>query len=354
MTWKEMIRVERLPRTQESKRRVLFITNMWPDERRPYYGSFIASQARSLTACDVAVDVIYVRGFISPPIVYAKAMVSVPLVARREKLDYDVIHVHYGHTAVNAIGITARPLIVSFCGEDLLGAPRDNGLTMKSRIEVAAFRQIARLADATITKSSEMEQALPASIRAKNFILPNGVNTEIFRPIARRQARARLGWNEDEKIILFLGDPSNPRKRVELARAATEMVAARVQNVRLHIAWEVPPDEVPYVMNAADCLVFPSRSEGSPNAIKEAMACELPIVATPVGDVPERLNGIPNCWVRDPEPEVFADALACALLANRSPAARVAVEDLTANRVADKLLAIYDSVATVRRSNATS
>lgn len=348
MTWKEMVRFEQLPRTAESKRRVLFITNMWPDERRPYYGSFIASQARSLVASDVGVDVIYVRGFLSPPVVYAKAMLSVPLAAKSKEIDYDIVHVHYGHTAVNALGITARPLIVSFCGEDLLGAPRDHGITMKSRIEVAVFRQVARLADATITKSLEMEKALPAGIRSKNFVLPNGVNTEIFRPIARSQARSRLGWAENEKVALFLGDPSNPRKRVELARAATELVAAREQNVRLHIAWEVPPDEVAYVMNAADCLVFPSRSEGSPNAIKEAMACELPIVATPVGDVPERLHGITNCWVRDPEPEAFADALARALSADRAPMARIAIEDLSANKVAGKLLEIYDKVVSER------
>ena len=339
--WRDVIRFGGLPRPAEPAGDVLFITNMWPDERRLYYGSFIASQARSLSAVGVGVDVLYVRGFLGAH-VYAKALATVPRTAGRRS--YDVVHVHYGHTAAVSLAIAQRPLVVSYCGEDVLGAPREHGITTKSRIERSVFRQLGRFADATITKSVEMEQALPPSLRARNRILPNGVDLDRFAPRSRARARAALGWDPDEKVMLFLGNPRDQRKNHRLAEQAAALVAERRDRTRLHVAWAIDPDAVPTVMNAADCLLFASRSEGSPNAVKEAMACALPIVATPVGDVRERLDGVAGCWVCEPAPAAFADALVLALDADRAPAARAAVQALGLGRVAERLLRIYDEV----------
>jgi glycosyltransferase involved in cell wall biosynthesis len=338
--WNDRLRLVHLPSSGPARRRVLFVTNMWPDEQRPYYGSFIASQARSLSSVGVSVDVLYVRGFLGASS-YLKALLGIPRTASRAK--YDLIHVHYGHTALASIGLMQRPLVISFCGEDLLGAPRDHGITYKSRVEVAVFREVARTATMTITKSEEMEQALPRSVRKRNHVLPNGVDLDVFAPIPREQARGKLGWALDEKVILFLGNPGDPRKNVGLAREAVESVQGDFPSARLHVAWGVSPGDVPTLMSAADCLVFPSKSEGSPNAIKEAMACALPIVATPVGDIPERLNGVTNCFVREPSLEAFADALVRAVGCDRAPEARIAVESLSIGAVADRLTAIYDS-----------
>ncbi len=339
--WRDVIRFGRLPRPAGQAGDVLFITNMWPDELRPYYGSFIASQAHSLSAAGIGVDVLYVRGFLGPQ-VYAKALGAISRIAGRRS--YDVVHAHYGHTAAVGLGISQRPLVISFCGEDLLGAPREHGITAKSRAELTVFRQLGRFADATITKSLEMELALPRRLRARNRIVPNGVDLDLFAPRPRAAARAELGWDADEKVMLFLGDPRDERKNVRLAERAAALVAQRRERTRLHVAWAIDPLAVPLHMNAADCMVFASRSEGSPNAIKEAMACELPIVATPVGDIPERLRGVPGCWVTDAEPAAIADALLAALDADRTPAARAAVEVLGLGRVAERLLGIYEEV----------
>jgi teichuronic acid biosynthesis glycosyltransferase TuaC len=346
--WKDLLRLEQLPSAGRGQRRVLFITNMWPDEKRPYYGSFIASQARSLSRASVSVDVLYVRGFLGAH-AYLKALVDLPRVARRKP--YDLIHVHYGHTALVSIGILQRPLVISFCGEDLLGAPRAEGITRKSKIEVAVFRQVARTATVTITKSEEMERALPAELRARNHVLPNGVDLDVFAPASREEARAALGWDADEKVMLFLGNPDDPRKNVSLARESASIVADAIPSARLHIAWGVSPDQVPSLMNAADCLVFTSKSEGSPNAIKEAMACALPIVATPVGDVPERLSRVDGCYVCEPSAEAFARAITRALDCDRAPAARTAVEGLGIGIVADRLTDIYDTAIKLDPAN---
>jgi teichuronic acid biosynthesis glycosyltransferase TuaC len=335
----DFVRCEQLRPEHPAKRRVLFVTNMWPDELRPYYGSFIASQAHSLVAEGVMVDVLYVRGFLGAH-AYLAALPRVPTTASRG--DYELVHVHYGHTALASLGVLKRPLVTSFCGEDLLGAPRQDGITRKSQVEVAVFRQVARAATVTITKSEEMAQVLPRRVRERNFVLPNGVDLARFAPCPQAEARQRLGWSPTEKVMLFLGNPEDPRKNVALAHAAAEIVAERMSNSRLHIAWAVPPEEVPTLMNAADCLLFASMSEGSPNAVKEAMACSLPVVATPVGDVPERLAGIANCWVIAPSPEEFAEALLKALVVGRAPEARRAVERLGLSAVANRLLEIYE------------
>jgi teichuronic acid biosynthesis glycosyltransferase TuaC len=340
--WNDVLRLERLPAAAPPKRHVLFITNMWPDEMRPYYGSFIASQARSLAEAHVAVDVLYVRGFLGPQS-YLKALFALPRAARGDL--YDLIHVHYGHTAAASIGVRQRPLVISFCGEDLLGAPRDEGITRKSKVEVAVFRQVARTATATITKSQEMQAVLPPTLQGRNFVLPNGVNLDLFAPRLQREARSELGWSVEEKVMLFLGNPDDPRKNVALAHEAAELVRQQIPTARLHVAWGVTPDQVPVLMNAADCLLFASRSEGSPNAVKEAMACALPIVATPVGDIPERLHGVGNCFVCEPSAPAFADALIRALDGGRAPEARAAVESLGVGAVADRLLEIYDVAA---------
>lgn len=328
------------------RRRVLHLTNMWPDELRPHYGSFIASQVRSLPAAGIAVDLVYVRGFLGPK-AYLKAIAEFPRASRRRP--YDLVHIHYGHTLAAGIGVTRRPLVVSFCGEDLLGAPRGHGITLKSRIEVAVFCRLAGVATATITKSQEMERALPRRLRSRNHILPNGVNLEAFAPYPQQQARAELGWSETERVILFLGNPDDPRKNVELAQKATEIVRRENPAARLHVAWRIPPEQVPTLMNAADCLVFPSKSEGSPNAIKEAMACALPIVASPVGDVAERLSGVEGCYVCERTAPAFAAGLMKALRADRAPQARLAVERLGLDAVAARLETIYDDA--IRRKN---
>jgi glycosyltransferase involved in cell wall biosynthesis len=338
----DLVRFESVSRESSARRSVLFVTNMWADERRPYYGSFIASQARSLARAGVNVDVIYVRGFLGPH-AYLRALVDVPRLGRRAR--YDVVHIHYGHTAFVSLGLCRRPVVISFCGEDLLGAPRERGLTYKSRVEVAVFRQVARTATVTITKSSEMEDVLPADLRERNYVLPNGVDLDVFAPMPQEQARTQLGWPRDEKVILFLGNPDDPRKNVSLAHQAAELVRKEIPAARLHIAWGVRPDEVPTLMNAADCLVFPSRSEGSPNAVKEAMACALPIVATPVGDIIERLSGVEGCFVRDASATAFAPALIEAVRRGRVPAARRAIENLDIGAVAGRLTAIYDDAA---------
>lgn len=327
--------------------RVLFVTNMWPDDERPWYGTFIRTQRDSLEQLGLPIDVLYIRGYLSQ-LAYARGMARAAQLNRSHR--WDIVHAHYGHSAVAARFDVRHPLVISYCGDDLLGTPAsDGGMTPRSRAEAAIFRRLAHVASGTITKSTAMAEILPRSCLARNHVIPNGVDTERFRPIPQAEARDRLGWPQDDRVALFAGNPEIPRKNYALAAAACAALNNGSVAPTLRVAWGIPPDAMPIWMSAADALLLPSISEGSPNVVKEAMACELPVVATPVGDVRERLTGIPGCHVAPPRVEAFADALADALACGRSAEARASVAALSLGRVAERVRSVYEEVRTRRR-----
>jgi glycosyltransferase involved in cell wall biosynthesis len=326
--------------------RVLFVTSMWPDNQRPHYGTFIQTQAESLEDCGVGIDVLVIRGYITP-LAYPLARPRIKSLVKERH--YDLIHVHTGHAATVALPGLRKPSVLSFVGGDVLGNPTDRGTPINSRLEARVLRQLARASTRSITKSREMERALPRSLRARNHVIPNGVNLEAFTPRPRAEARAALNWDQDELVALFLGDPNDPRKNVSLARAAVSELQSRAPNVRLHIGWGSHPQEIPSLMWAADALIFTSRSEGSPNVVKEAMAAALPIVATSVGDIPERLEEVPGCFVVSADPDSFAEALTRAFSFGRAPAAREAVQALSLQHVANRVAKLYENVTGITR-----
>lgn len=325
------------------------MTNMWPDRERPWYGSFVQSQAKSLREIGLEVAVMGIRGYASK---WQYARAAHEIVKRNFADEYDVVHAHYGHSAFVARLQVRRPLVISYCGDDLLGTPspkHPSRMTRRSRALATAFAQAGRLASATITKSRQMALQLPRSVKQRNYVIPNGVDLEMFKRIDQAEARRQLGWEHQEKVMLFVGNPAIPRKNYALAERACQLAARRCSDLRLRLAHGVPPQEIPIWMSAADVLIHPSWSEGSPNAVKEAMACELPVVATPVGDVPERLDGIVGCHVVAADEEAFAEATLDALAHHPCAPARAAVEELTLERVAKRVSAVYEAVTAHRR-----
>jgi teichuronic acid biosynthesis glycosyltransferase TuaC len=319
---------------------VLWLTNMWPDSQRPWLGSFVYSQARSLQRIGVSLDVLYIPGYRSSR-EYARG--ASELLGRCRRRKYDLVHAHYGHCGVLARLQASAPVLLSYCGDDLLGTPGPGGvgLTRRSVVLARGFAQLSRTLRATITKSEEMALRLPRSARKRNTIIPNGVDLGQFEPMSRAAARARLGWTGRRRNLLFVGNPDFPRKNVKLARAVTDELARRGIPVELRIAWQVSPELVPVWMAAADVLIFPSLFEGSPNTVKEAMAMELPIVTAPVGDVPERLRGVDGGFVVERDPRVMADSVESAFSYDRVPSARAAICELSIEKVAERITTLY-------------
>src|SRR5207249_8413423 len=139
--------------------------------------------------------------------------------------------------------------------------------------------------------------------------------------------------------------------RYDLARQAVDILN-RSLSAELLVGWGAPHDDIPFYMNAADALVFTSRQEGSPNVVKEALACNLPVVSVRVGDVPLRLQNVEGCELcADDRPETIAAALERVLRRNQRIAGRSVVQHLDEQKLTEQVIAIYRSVARARESS---
>lgn len=328
---------------------VLVVTNMWPDAERPVYGIFIKRQVDSLVAAGVRCDVLYVRGYRSPlAYPWGAAWFALHSLAIRRR--YRLVHAHAGETALVARCALGSRMLISYCGDDLLGDPAaEGGMTRSSRIRAWVIRNHSRLFAATITKSAEMGEALPPAVAEANTVLPNGVDVSAFRPRPRAEARAELGWDPGAPIALFGATrPWIPRKRLWLAEAACERASAALgTEVRLEVVADVPPERMPVLINAADCLLLTSSIEGSPNTVKEALLCGLPVIATPAGDVELLLAGVSPSYLCDPDAAELGAAVAECLRARRRSDGPQTAAWLADDLIAARLIDVYRRLAQI-------
>ena len=317
--------------------RVLMLTTGWPQPGKPQTTHFIKRQADFLRAAGIDVDVFYFRGW-GNPFNYLRAWVRVQLrlLTRR----YDLVHAQWGQSALPAFP-KRLPLVITFRGGDLHGRVDASGRQLLSGRMLQAFcRYAAKRAEAVIVVSKHMRDLIP-STSAPVYVVPSGLDLDLFREIPRDEARGYLGLPLDRKLVLFAGDPTSVRKRHSLAQAAVELLNHSLP-AELIVTWGVGHAEMPYYMSACDAMVFTSMQEGSPNVVKEALACNLPVVSVPVGDVPRRLRGVDGCELcEDERPETIAAALERVLRRGGRAAGREAVRDLDEHLTTEKVVSIY-------------
>jgi glycosyltransferase involved in cell wall biosynthesis len=321
------------------------ITTGWPQPGKPQTTHFIKRQAEFLRAHGVDVDVFYFRAF-GRPLAYLRAWIEVQRRLRRG--GYDLVHAQWGQSAMPAMP-KRLPLVVTYRGGDVHGVPDGKGgQRLSGHLLQAICRYVARRADAVILVSDHMRSLLGRH-QTPVHILPSGIDFSLFRPIPREEARRHLGLPVDgRRLILFAGDPASTRKRHGLARAAVDVLAQTIP-AELVVTWGVSHTEMPYWMNACDAMVFTSNQEGSPNVVKEALACNLPVVSVAVGDVASRLAGVANCEVvADDAPTTIASALERVLRRGEPSTGRHAVRDLDENVITRGVIGVYQAV--LRRS----
>ncbi len=316
---------------------VLMVTGIYPSAKRPHSGTFIKSQADSLLPLGIEIEVIHPKP--GPwPLRYISAAIQV--FTRTMSRQYDIVHGHYGLWCLLARLQWKTPVIASFLGSDLLGVVTKKGsCSLTGKIVSAISRWLCRHVDAVIVKSAEMKQV---SRFQNGIVLPNGVDFALFHPIPRSEARVALGWHSSRYYILFGNDPDIPRKNFALAQAAVAILQAKKLDVKLIVANGLPQTQVVLYINACNALVLPSLLEGSPNIVKEAMACNVPVVATAVGDVQQVIGRTCGCTVCPLDPAAFADALEKAILRTQPTTGREDIRHLDRSVVAQQIIAVYE------------
>lgn len=255
------------------------------------------------------------------------------------RLRPDVVHVHYGTmTALGCALVVDRPLVVTFRGSDLNPEPGFGWL--RTRVGVLC----SQLAALRCTKIVCVSRQLASRLwwrRDRITILPTGVDLRVFRPMDRAQARGLLGWDPNEPVLLFNAGHAPVVKGFDLAQE----VAARVlrnRRIRFEVMrGDVLPERVPLLMNAADCLLVTSRSEGSPTVVREALACALPVVSVDVGDVREQLVGIQPSRIVSRNPDEIATTVLEILAKPTRSNGPTAARGISDQHIAEQLVALY-------------
>ena len=257
---------------------------------------------------------------------------------------YDLIHAHFTYCGWAAlIGAGRRtPVVLSLMGSDANGEYNGkNKVKLSSRISSFLTWLIQPFVKAIISKSANIEASV--YLRHKSFVIPNGVNMEKFKP-QLRAVNNDQSREERKKKILFLASKTKPGKNFPLVQAALEQLGGN--DIELVCPYPVSHDDIPRYLNEAAVLVFPSFMEGSPNVIKEAMACNCPIVSTDVGDVSWVLGKTKGCYVASFDKKDFAEKIALAINFSQtngrtSGRQRLVALGLDRETVARRIIAVY-------------
>jgi teichuronic acid biosynthesis glycosyltransferase TuaC len=312
---------------------------MYPTAENPAMGTFVRTQVEYLQRAGVAVELLVLRGR-SRKLMYAKA--ALELRRRLADTSIDLVHAHYSYVGMIARTQWRVPVVVSYCGDDVLGTINTHGKpTFISKLAVIAGRILSAQIDAAIVKSREMASKLN---REGVHIIPNEINFEVFRPVEKDYARSVLGLDPRKKYLLFAANPQIPVKRFPLAKAVAQALNKQDPSIELLVVCREPQGRLALFMNACDVLVFTSYQEGSPNIVKQAMACNLPIAATDVGDVREVICDTQGCHICKPDVDEFADRIRDMLRHRERTNGCENVRHLAGPAVAQRIIRVYEQV----------
>ncbi|MEO7872769.1 MAG: glycosyltransferase [Bacteroidia bacterium] len=253
----------------------------------------------------------------------------------------DIIHSQYGTiTSFFCAFTNHKKLIITFHGSDLNKTPSDGIMRdLVGRI----FSQVSTLrASKIVCVSSSLKGCLWWN-RNKATVLPVGVNTEKFIAFSQTESREKIGWKKESKIILFNGNAPIV-KRIDIADEVYFLVKKEIPKCELVVLkGDIDPEQMPLYLSASDCLLLCSDSEGSPMMVKEALACNLPIVGIEVGDVSERIAGVKNCVITKRNYKLLSEEVIKLLNKNERSDGRekLIADGLSEKKVSERLLQIY-------------
>jgi teichuronic acid biosynthesis glycosyltransferase TuaC len=307
--------------------RVVVLTNMYPTATKPDFGCFVKDQVDDLRRLGVDVSVLAFDA-------RARKHRYLTTAARLRRVlghgRHDLVHAHYGLTGIVACLQLETPVVTTFHGSDT---------------SVPWQRNVSWLV-ARRTQPIAVAPGVAANLRVRDApVIPCAVDLDLFRPLDRAAARRALGWPVGGPCVLF---PSDRGDRSKVANKRVDVFDAMIDRLRASEHGVVPAsldgltrEQVALAMNAADVVVLTSMSEGAPVVVKEALACETPVVSVAVGDVPTVTAGLPGCAIVPRDPAALARAVGRALRAGRDPRLREAMHGYGREVVAERVLQVY-------------
>ena len=242
---------------------------------------------------------------------------------------YDIIHAHYGLSGLLATFQSHVPVIITFHGSDV----------NLNRTNFYLSFVASRLSDANIFVHKSLSKKLSLSSN-QTEIIPCGVNLNLFKPIDKLASRDRLGLDHNYYYVLFSSSFNNKIKNASLAKLAL----SNFENIILLEMKGYSREEVHLLMNAVDILIVTSHSETGPLVVKEALACNCPIISTDVGDVKELVNGTKNCYIVEYDAKHIEQRIRDVLSSNKKSDGRAAVKHLSLEKIATDVYSVYKRV----------
>ncbi len=324
---------------------VLVVTNMYPTEQNSAYGIFVKEQVESLRNEGVSIDVFFVNGKESR-LKYISGILV--LAGKIKSKRYDIIHAHHTYCIFQikiAIAMTGvkLPIVLTF-HEGEIHWQNDSSLKNIDFIKRLVFskrlKSIAlKMVDLVIAVQGEMLKKL--KFNGKFVVLPCGVNSEIFRPLGKKWCREKLGLPLDKKIVFFPASPANKQKGLDILLESIRYLNR--SDLEIVVGGNLLHTDMTYYMNAADVVVQLSVFEASPSVLKEALAVNVPLIFTDVGDAKMITGNAKGCFLVERSSEAVSLKLDQALgfKGACNGRDRILEINLTLNRVSKKIVGIY-------------
>jgi len=284
---------------------------------------FIKEQAESLLKFDIQVSyfVVIGKGLFG----YLK---NISLLKKQIKLlNIDLIHAHYGLSGLLSVLQRKVPVVITFHGSD---------------IHIRWVRILSSIAARFAVKSIFVSRNISDQLNIKNsVVIPCGIDTEKFTELEKQSSREKLGLEQNKNIILFASGFDNEIKNYPLAKKAMDLLGNGHQLIELK---GYNREELELLLNASDLLLLTSFSEGSPQIIKEAMACNCPVVATEVGDIKEVILNTDGCYMTSFDPEDISAKIKQVLKNKRRTNGRKNILRLDNKLIAKRIIAVYKEI----------
>ena len=287
----------------------------------PQLSPFVKEQAESLIKQGLSVDFFLIRG----KGVFGYLRNYFLLLKKIKHEEYDLIHAHYGLSGLLATMQLYVPVVITFHGSDV---------NMKKNYI------FSRIASKLSTTNIFVHQSLPQKLKIYRNpinIIPCGFNNNRFFPLPKDKAREALKWEKNKHYIVFASSFDNKIKNVQLAKSAI----LNLDNCKLIELKGYEKEQINLILNASDLLLVTSLSETGPIIVKEALACNCPIVSTNVGDVQRLIKNVNNCYISSYNPKDITKRINQVFRNNKRTNGQQKIKNFNLENIAYKIIDVY-------------